>query len=745
MAEIIVIPDSDHEDDCKTKVLQVFEDICPKHLDELAAKFSNKPDNIIASLLDEQDNGLQYPKRDNPKKRKREDDELAEDDGSRDIKAKIDNAEYGRHMNSPLYKRMAMELIEQDFTAVPKAAIGRMLAENGSSVFRAYTAIDDAIRGWNDAPRPWVPKKRTNRPLDRYTPDNIQYLDLTMLGEEERAALDEFKAARLVRNEKDAKLAAEAEEISNAERAKMLGETAECGCCFDDFPINRMIPCEGETAHLFCRACMKSHAETVLGYQKYELTCMCMDGCEAGFSATHRDKFLDKKTQIALDRVEQQAMLRLAGIENLETCPFCPFAMEYPPVEENKEFRCENSECGAVSCRLCRKNTHIPKTCAEAALEEGHSARHQIEEAMSEAVIRKCNNCANPFIKQDGCNKISCTRCRTLQCYVCRKTVQDYTHFNDTNRGGKEGQCPLFDSTEDRHRNEAQVAEDKARQKVEEDNPDMDAEMLKFRMSEKVKQDDQRKSRLHNHYHMGIGNAPPAMPPLIERYIHEMPIFQRLRARVANRQGQAGGVIDLNAAPMNEQREPPRAPPQAPPPLHQVPRLGFHFFDPAVPEPQAQQHAAHELNINMDYWPRPQFPPLWQQERAPPANPPQPRQLRVLNIGLGRRAANPIGLERPPQREPLVAAEEAFAQQEMNLFKELGVKVPPNTNPGHRSPEPGDRHRAGLLRAQAEQARLFRRRAPREVNPPENPARQLPFPQLEIRRRAGPSPASRSG
>lgn len=122
---------------------------------------------------------------------------------------------------------------------------------------------------------------------------------------------------------------------------------------------------------------------------------MSVDSCSSGFSRDQRDLFLDEKMTIALERIEQEAVLRMAGIENLETCPLCPFAAEYPVVEENKEFRCENPECLMVSCRLCRRETHIPKTCEEFAREEGHSARRVIEEAMSAALIRKCNKCTS--------------------------------------------------------------------------------------------------------------------------------------------------------------------------------------------------------------------------------------------------------------------------------------------------------------------------------------------------------------
>src|ERR1700710_253921 len=76
-----------------------------------------------------------------------------------------------------------------------------------------------------------------------------------------------------------------------------------------------------------------------------------------------RSIFLDENTIIALERNEQEAVLRMAGIENLESCPFCPYAAEYPPVEVDREFRCQAPECEKVSCRLCKLESHIPKSC----------------------------------------------------------------------------------------------------------------------------------------------------------------------------------------------------------------------------------------------------------------------------------------------------------------------------------------------------------------------------------------------
>lgn len=120
---------------------------------------------------------------------------------------------------------------------------------------------------------------------------------------------------------------------------------------------------------------------------------MSMDGCSSGFDREQRDLFLDDKLIAALERIEQEASLRLAGIENLTHCPFCDFQAECPPVEVDKEFRCQNPGCEIISCRLCKDETHIPKSCEEAIRENGFSARRVIEEAMSAALIRKCNKC----------------------------------------------------------------------------------------------------------------------------------------------------------------------------------------------------------------------------------------------------------------------------------------------------------------------------------------------------------------
>lgn len=95
---------------------------------------------------------------------------------------------------------------------------------------------------------------------------------------------------------------------------------------------------------------------------------------------------------------------------------------------------------------------------------------------------------------------MTCTKCRNIQCYICSKSCE-YSHFNDVKRGGKEGNCPLFDegSIEIRHSEEVKNAEAEARKKVLAEHSDIQAEFLEIKTSEKVRQDEERRKKSGEH------------------------------------------------------------------------------------------------------------------------------------------------------------------------------------------------------------------------------------------------------
>jgi TRIAD3 protein (E3 ubiquitin-protein ligase RNF216) len=207
---------------------------------------------------------------------------------------------------------------------------------------------------------------------------------------------------------------ARAEEV-NRQQAKMNNQMGICQCCFEEYPLNRMVTCNSKDAHLFCMDCPKQFIETEMGNLKCRPLCFASIECKAAFSRAQLQQILGERSFDRLEHMQQQQDIAAAGLDFLSECPFCDFKAECLPVEVDKEFRCQNTKCGKTSCRLCNKETHIPLSCEEANEDGKLTKRHVVEEAMSAALIRKCNKCQHPFIKEHGCNKMRCPNCSNMQ------------------------------------------------------------------------------------------------------------------------------------------------------------------------------------------------------------------------------------------------------------------------------------------------------------------------------------------
>jgi hypothetical protein len=221
---------------------------------------------------------------------------------------------------------------------------------------------------------------------------------------------------------------------------------------------------------------MKTYLGSEVGQSSSTLA--CPRGCGETFREPQlrlipdADALVDKLMQL-----RQEHDLRTAGIDDIESCPFCDFKTVCPPIHIDFEFHCQFSTCNITSCRKCKDKTHIPDSCEEnqrkRSKESALGLRRTKEEAMSNALIRHCNKCKQPFIKSDGCNKMTCSACKNLQCYLCGINVTaDYAHFNAP--GSK---CPVYsqDKTlEELHAEEVKAAAEAAEAKILRENPEID-------------------------------------------------------------------------------------------------------------------------------------------------------------------------------------------------------------------------------------------------------------------------------
>lgn len=271
------------------------------------------------------------------------------------------------------------------------------------------------------------------------------------------------------------------------------GEGMECGTCCSTYTVNTMIQCPD--GHLFCKGCVFRLSKERLGQRSTKIKCMdSQTDCQLEFMVAQLELCLPPKLLDLYHRIKQAEEISAAGLENLEECPFC----EYKCVIDNENerlFRCQNEDCSVVSCRNCKKKDHLPKTCAEMEEDTTLNAQHLIEEAMTNALMRKCPKCQATFVKSDGCNKIKCAKCGQLSCYICRKAIAGYDHFNQAPPGARPGpsssqaKCALWDGPNgsggaetglaQRHHDEVAKAREEALAKLKQSNPEVDISRVK--------------------------------------------------------------------------------------------------------------------------------------------------------------------------------------------------------------------------------------------------------------------------
>lgn len=121
----------------------------------------------------------------------------------------------------------------------------------------------------------------------------------------------------------------------------------------------------------------------------------------------------------------------------------------YNSKHRTRRFLCRSPLCALPSCMSCSKVWCDPHICYEST---ALSLRTAIESARTAALKRTCPQCGVGFIKDSGCNKLTC-KCGHIMCYICRQALsrysggEAYTHFCQHFRpaGGKCEVCNKCD------------------------------------------------------------------------------------------------------------------------------------------------------------------------------------------------------------------------------------------------------------------------------------------------------------
>jgi E3 ubiquitin-protein ligase RNF216 len=227
---------------------------------------------------------------------------------------------------------------------------------------------------------------------------------------------------------------------------------------------------------------MLQYCETLLGAQNHEIKCMDQSACKGLFPQSELTRFLTPKLMELFLRIKQRKEIAAAGLHGLEECPFCDFKMVIENEQEKlfrcQNDECLAVSCRQCKKPVCKRRSylryliipfqdHLPKSCqglpsakeptnliafSEMEVDRKLDGKHAIEEALcwssdtlrfncseilsAKALMRNCPkcqkgasvnasvnseriiSCPTAFIKEDGCNKMTCPECRTLSCYI---------------------------------------------------------------------------------------------------------------------------------------------------------------------------------------------------------------------------------------------------------------------------------------------------------------------------------------
>ena len=265
--------------------------------------------------------------------------------------------------------RVGQNQLYAEFSRIPRSHVRRVFASNKGLYVPAHIQLTKEM----ESPAPPFTLKTTKPNVSMGKGKQKEIKDESF--EEERAWL-------LLKDVKDV------QEASSAGRAPGDGETSgagsndpieeegglECGCCFSPAPFVRspyrqhfkaheptpsqhsMIQCPD--AHLFCTECMVSYTSNLLGEHNFKIVCMDQSGCKLPFPESELKRFLTPKLLSLYEKVKQAKEIEMAGLDGLEECPHCDFKVVIENPSE-RLFRCQNDECGAVTCRECKRPVRL--------------------------------------------------------------------------------------------------------------------------------------------------------------------------------------------------------------------------------------------------------------------------------------------------------------------------------------------------------------------------------------------------
>jgi len=247
-----------------------------------------------------------------------------------------------------------------------------------------------------------------------------------------------------------------------------------CNVCFEEVTTQEdLIGCShscSEMIHLVCKNCLQGHINSMLSDGIASLDCMFnkSDNCGGTYNEIDIQKAIGLENKDMLDKwsetIISTEIVKLASIcDNYMICPLCckwGCIFEAPAGLANKHaYYIPCGKCGEQWCTLCKRKSHNNRTCYELhfnANETEDIKQNVIDKMLQDITTRTlthcCTICGCTYIKDEGCNLMTCPKCNGMSCYICGmklyiKGNTKYWHFTGHDLADRDATCPLWNNS----------------------------------------------------------------------------------------------------------------------------------------------------------------------------------------------------------------------------------------------------------------------------------------------------------
>ena len=190
-----------------------------------------------------------------------------------------------------------------------------------------------------------------------------------------------------------------------------------CQICLDCVPVSDVV--SSTCSHLFCRECLAGYVSSKVN-DGHVLNVHCpYPNCARVFSPPDFLAHLPSDLRAKYERFRLNAEVSLDP--NARWCPTagCDTVLKRGKGKGADKLKCNN--CKRSLCFSCNEVWHEGRTCEQAA--NGVMAAYRRSHD-----VRQCPECNTTIERSEGCNHMTCTRCRFQFCWLCSRRYTKH-HF----------------------------------------------------------------------------------------------------------------------------------------------------------------------------------------------------------------------------------------------------------------------------------------------------------------------------